>query len=344
MAVSLLVHCVVVLVVALGVTYSHTDIAKRKERRYPVHFIRLQLFDPVPNRVSVAAAEQPAVSRASRPLRLHRVQAKQTLIRPDVPPDVVLKQEIPMAAVLPETGNAPAAVPEFVPRPNAAPALTAPLQSRLRLDATQADLISIPNIPLRAQDLLVVPPANQIAAGDVGAPSATSAGAPSGREMHGSGRPADAAGLVRITQPKDGKFGIVVSGSSISDEFPESAGILSGQMVYTVYLKAGLRKNWVLQYCLPKDAEPSEAAVDAPWPFLMLRPDPLSTADLDYIVVRGIVNCNGRFEQLGLVYPNALSGQEKLLGALRQWTFRPASRDGRPVAVEVLLVIPMQQA
>jgi hypothetical protein len=76
----------------------------------------------------------------------------------------------------------------------------------------------------------------------------------------------------------------------------------------------------------------------------MLRPDSLSVADLDYIVVRGTINCNGRFERLGLVYPSELSEQEKLLGALRQWTFRPASRDGQAVAVEVLLVIPMQEA
>jgi hypothetical protein len=123
------------------------------------------------------------------------------------------------------------------------------LRSRLRLDSRPADLISIPDTALRAQDLFVVPPANQIAAGGAGSQSAASHGGTSGPELHNSTGPADTAGLVRITQPKDGKFGIVVSGSSISDEFPESAGILSGQMVYTVYIKAGLRKNWVLQYC-----------------------------------------------------------------------------------------------
>lgn len=313
-----------------------------------MHFIRLQLFDPVPNRVSLKPVGQALGLRGALSSAQHHTQAKQTLIRPDVPPDVVLKQEIPMAAVLPQTGNAPAPVPEFVPRPNASPTLTAPLQPRLRLDATQADLISIPNISVHIQDLLVVPPANQMAGGGAGTPPAASPAQrtplPAEQEARGSTGPADTAGLVRITQPKDGKFGIVVSGSSISDEFPESAGILSGKMVYTVYIRTGLRKNWVLQYCLTKDTEPNDAAVDAPWPFLMLRPDPLSTADLDYIVVRGIINCNGRFEQLGLVYPSELSEQEKLLRALRQWTFRPASRDGQAVAVEVLLVIPIQEA
>jgi hypothetical protein len=148
--------------------------------------------------------------------------------------------------------------------------------------------------------------------------------------------------LTRITQPKDGKFGIVVSGSSASELFPDTAGMLSGTIVYTVYVRVGQRKNWILQYCLAKGAEPGSAPIDAPWPFLMLRPDTLNAADQDYVVIRAVINSNGQFEQLGLVYPGEVAEQEKLLGALRQWAFRPASRAGQAVAVETLLIIPKQ--
>ena len=366
-AVSLLLHSVVLLVVASAVSYSHTDFSTHPERKYQVHFIHLQLSAPVPTRTSRRAAELPAVWRARQaPPVLHRVRAKQTLIRPDVAPDVVLKQVMPVAALMPWSENPLPSPPEFVPLPKERPALPAPSRPpQLSPEVPPANVISLPNVLLRLQDLVVVPPANQIASddGEAANPSRERERSRTGSEvtsasdiavsqsaalaitteapLQGSGS-GETASLVRIEQAKDGKFGIVVSGSSASDQFPESAGALSGKVVYTVYLRIGLRKNWILQYCLPQSVELGGAAVDAPWPLVMLRPDPLNKADLDYIIVGGVINSSGRFEQLGLVYPAELNEQDKLLGALRQWTFRPASRDGQAVAVEALLVIPRQ--
>src|SRR4029077_8040116 len=107
-------------------------------------------------------------------------------------------------------------------------------------------------------------------------------------------------GLTRITQPKEGRFAVVVQGSPDSAQYPESVGVLSGKVVYTVYLRVGLRKNWILQYCLPKTTEKGVAtrgsatpALDAPWPFLIMRPDRWSGSDPDYIMVRGMLTSNG---------------------------------------------------
>ena len=206
--------------------------------------------------------------------------------------------------------------------------------------AAAANLVSIPDTPLRAQSLIVVPPANQTAQSPL---ADGPRGYPGSVSSTQGGTEASTAGLTRITQPEDGKFGVVVTGSSASDLYPGSAGVLSGRLVYTVYVRVGLHKNWILQYCLPKGSEQGGAAVDAPWPLLILRPDQFSALDFEYIIVHGIINSKGRFEQLALVYPNKLSEQEKLLGALGQWNFRPASRDGQAVAVEALLVIPRQE-
>jgi hypothetical protein len=62
--------------------------------------------------------------------------------------------------------------------------------------------------------------------------------------------------------------------------------------------------------------------------------------DADALLVRGFVNQSGRFEDLGIVFPQPFSSAQFVLTALQQWQFRPATQDGQPVRVEVLLIIP----
>jgi hypothetical protein len=139
-----------------------------------------------------------------------------------------------------------------------------------------------------------------------------------------------------------------VLGSASSAAYPETVGALSGKVVYTVYLKVGLKKNWILQYCLPGSKNQnaprgqSSTPVQAPWPFLIMRPDQRSDADPDYIIVHGMVTNAGKFDQLAMVFPDELEKKELLMDSLKLWAFRPASRDGVPVGVEVLLIIPRQ--
>ncbi len=182
-----------------------------------------------------------------------------------------------------------------------------------------------------------------------GTGTGSSGSAASGSGTSGSlGTLGDMAGVTRITLPKDGKFGVVVLGSAGSTPYPESVGALSGKVVYTVYMKVGLRKSWILQYCLPKATGlnavngTSTTPLVAPWPFLILRPDQLADADTDYIIVHGILNSAGQFDQLAMVFPAELNKKDLLLKSLKLWAFRPASRDGVPVAVEVLLIIPRE--
>ena len=115
-----------------------------------------------------------------------------------------------------------------------------------------------------------------------------------------------AAGGTRIMQPKDGQFGVVVVGTSLSERYPETAAIWGGRLVYTVYLHVGLGKSWILQYSMPlaKDAAVSGSALrpEAPWPYEIVRPS-LDPADFqaDAILVHGVVNLAGDFEQLAIV-------------------------------------------
>jgi hypothetical protein len=154
------------------------------------------------------------------------------------------------------------------------------------------------------------------------------------------------ANVTRIALPKDGKFGVVVTGSSQATPYPETIGALSGKMVYTVYLSVGLHKKWIMQYCLTREAarqipRGSGTPLEAPWPILVFRPDHLAQPG-DYVVVHGLIDAEGRFKQLVMVFPDQFDQKDLLINSLKLWSFRPASRDRAPTAVEVLLIIPAE--
>lgn len=258
-------------------------------------------------------------------------------------------------------------------------------------EAHAVNLISIPANPSRSSGMVVLPPANQIAASDAavaGSPNGSGNGTGTSEEgtaAGGSRRPGGVSkapgpasssvashaaaasagsgawsasgsligntlpGTTRIELPKEGQYGVVVLGSANATPYPESVGALSGKMIYTVYLKVGFRKNWILQYCLPSAAKDQSSAsgtsvspVQAPWPFLIMRPDHPDPTDPDYIIVHGMVTDAGKFDQLALVFPSEFDKKELLMKSLKLWAFRPASRDGIRLPVEVLLIIPRE--
>jgi uncharacterized membrane protein YgcG len=152
--------------------------------------------------------------------------------------------------------------------------------------------------------------------------------------------------VVHITLPKDGQFGMVVVGSSLAEDYPETVHLWSGRLAYTVYLRVGVAKNWILQYSLPPAQEVSSAGKtgrpEAPWPYDITRPSIDPDANTDAIMVHGFVNTAGRFEQLAVVFPTALAEAKFLLHALQQWQFRPSMQSGQATVVEVLLIIPAE--
>jgi hypothetical protein len=163
-----------------------------------------------------------------------------------------------------------------------------------------------------------------------------------------SGAHADASVPPRSTPialPKDGHFGAVIVGDALDQAFPEVAGAWSGRIAYTAYLHVGLSKSWIMQYSLPRDAEAAAGGtvsrLEAPWPYNIVRPNLApGSFDADALMIRGFVNESGRFEDLSVVFPQSFSGAQFVLTALQQWQFRPATQNGQPTKVEVLLIIP----
>jgi hypothetical protein len=148
--------------------------------------------------------------------------------------------------------------------------------------------------------------------------------------------------------PKDGQFGVVVVGSSVADEYPEVVDVWHGRLVYTVYLHVGTGKNWIMQYTVPASEEATTGGAvtkpEAPWPYDILRPH-LAESDYtsDALIVHGFVNLAGRFERLGLVFPQGFTQAKFLMDSLMQWKFRPAKQGTKLSMVEVLLIIPAEQ-
>jgi hypothetical protein len=175
-----------------------------------------------------------------------------------------------------------------------------------------------------------------------GAKSEPDSGASEAAEAGSSAEPT----VTRIVMPKDGKFGVVIVGSSMAEEYPETVGLWGSRMAYTVYLHVGVAKSWILQYSLPQAADNGTTGrIDAPWPFVMERPG-LAPGDLngDAIMVHGFVSTSGRFEKLAIVFPADFAQGKFVLGALQQWQFRAAMQNGLLTAVEVLLIIPAEAA
>lgn len=150
------------------------------------------------------------------------------------------------------------------------------------------------------------------------------------------------ASITRVHLAKDGQFGVVVVGSSIAEQYPETVGLWGGRTVYTVYLHVGHGKAWLLQYSLPPGTQlAGSARPDAPWPFDMVQPH-LDPADFttDALMVHGFVNLAGHFDKLSVVFPTQFAQTKFVLSALQQWQFRPARQNGQLAMVEVLLIIP----
>jgi hypothetical protein len=170
------------------------------------------------------------------------------------------------------------------------------------------------------------------------------AGAGAGSNTGAGSGDGEGESITRISHPKNGQFGVVVVGSSMDEQYPETAAVWKGRMAYSVYLHVGMAKSWILQYSLPRTSDSASAGtahLEAPWPYYIVRPN-FNPADsnADSVMVHGYVNESGHFESLAVVFPADFAHEQLVLGALQQWQFRPGTEDGQIAKLEVLLIIP----
>jgi hypothetical protein len=290
--------------------------------------------------------------------------ARKTIVPPSL--DLPATSKVKPSLAMPNQETQPTDISltstDLSPRSEAMPAgTTAPVNDRfdrsaraaasLRTsleEATPAAVLSISEFRIPDSTLLL-PPVNDVAAaaGGSGAegnlsPQAEGAKRGEADDITVDGRRLSAE---HIVLPENGRFNVVVVGSSLAEQYPETASIWANRVAYTAYLHVGLRKNWILQYSGTRAAEVADAGqagrMNAPWPYDMLRPN-LSSRDMHAkpLMVHGILNQAGRLESLAIAFPSSFRYASFVLRTLSQWQFRPAQLNGQATAVEVLLIIP----
>lgn len=131
---------------------------------------------------------------------------------------------------------------------------------------------------------------------------------------------------------------------------------LSCASIYSIFLPMP-GKNWSLQYCEVSsgnksertDTRPSAIHLDKP----LLPPDveldqrfdfkrtPLPEPKTDHLIIlKGIIATDGTVQGLEVYQGVSVELDKAALAAFSQWHFRPAMRDGRAVAVQILVGIP----
>jgi hypothetical protein len=83
------------------------------------------------------------------------------------------------------------------------------------------------------------------------------------------------------------------------------------------------------------------APLTAPYPRVTMRP-PVKPRPGHHVMVHGYVTVEGRFRDLKVLSASAANEAEMVEAVLEKWEFRPASRNAKPIEVEILLAIPAE--
>jgi transposase-like protein len=145
---------------------------------------------------------------------------------------------------------------------------------------------------------------------------------------------------------------LVISAGPTGGGGLQAYGALRGGKIYTVYLGMSGRP-WILQYCEvpnPTSPPPSQSRVIQIEPPLV-PPEPKEKFDFHrllvpidkknaLIVLRGIIREDGSVDHLSVFQGIDSEMDRTALVAFGKWKFTPASRGGKPVAIEILIGIP----
>jgi hypothetical protein len=133
----------------------------------------------------------------------------------------------------------------------------------------------------------------------------------------------------------------------------EDFGVFEDERVFTVYIPMKRTPEaedptWTLQYALLKDdpaAAAGDQAVAAPSP--VMREWPQLPADLEQkyaqrqVVISAVVDKEGKVSHVAVKQTPDVRISDPIVQAFNKWVFRPAQLNNQPVAVKVLLGIPL---
>jgi hypothetical protein len=131
-------------------------------------------------------------------------------------------------------------------------------------------------------------------------------------------------------------------------------GVLECGRIFTIYLPMTPR-NWILQYCAPQSDPPAvpatnvvEIRMDSPLSppaparqFDFHRPALRSDLVARMVILHGTIQKDGSVGGLRLLRGVQDRINQAAMAAFAHWKFSPALRQGKPVAVEILVGIPV---
>ncbi len=306
---------------------------------------KLHLTPPTPDSVTTSDAET-SLAVPNEELQLAELP-QQSVDRPTALPTPPAGSTTPVAVKQPsEVKMAPVTV------------------SATNQQPTPAAVLSVSDLKLN-DGTVVLPPVNELKGADqkpgmeqtppaaaakvLGAGSAAQGGATvANAQTQAPDTAASGESAEHIQLPPNGRFGVVVVGTSLADQYPETLQIWSDRVAYTAYLHVGTPKAWILQYAQVRSADAASggtvAHLDAPWPYDIVRPNLLSKdLNADALMIRGLLNESGHLENLTVAYPDGYAHASFVLRELAKWQFRPAQQLGKAISVEVLLIIPQNE-
>jgi hypothetical protein len=305
---------------------------------------KLHLTPPTPDRVTTADAET-SLAVPNEELQLANLPQR-SVDRPTALPTPPAGSTTPVAVKQPsEVKMAPVTV------------------SATNQQPTPAAVLSVSDLKLN-DGTVVLPPVNELKGADqkpgteptpaaatkiLGTGDTTQAGATvANAQTQAPNGTASGESTEHIQLPRNGRFGVVVVGTSLADQYPETLQIWSDRVAYTAYLHVGTPKAWILQYAQLRSADATSGGVvahlDAPWPYDIVRPNLLSKdLNANALMIHGVLNQSGHLENLVVAYPAGYAHASFVLRELAKWQFRPAQQLGKPTPVEVLLIIPQDE-
>jgi hypothetical protein len=329
---------------------------------------------PVPN-VSVWTGPSPVISKPDAPVKPGVPKPVLDAAPKPGPPQLV--RDLPNIAetlaaqsvpVVPANNSALLLHPTSAPPPAAATKGTS--VAGANREGAAAALLAASGVPADKAKPVKVPSGSFMTAGAgvTAAPTAPTARPPAAGatlpESGNGGRPGASAaknnggdtgnGPDRMMRfPPDGRYDITVLGTEpvrIAGAAP-ARRLLSGSPIYTVYLKLGGSREWTLQYCQPKEGAAgakhgmvvqlgADTPLEAPYLLAAKLPPERGWTTARNLTLRGFLERSGEFSEVRAVEESARPEAEPLLKDLPAWRFRPAKKDGVPVRVEVLLIVP----
>jgi hypothetical protein len=160
-----------------------------------------------------------------------------------------------------------------------------------------------------------------------------------------------------VTPPPPRRPAMVVTAGPTGGGGLQVYGVLKGGKIYTIYLPMP-GKRWILQYCAHENSATSQDRVPTRVEISLdpgiVPPSVVEQFDFrlpsvsesaanrnEIIILQGVIREDGSVGELK-VYKGLLGTLDRAaVDAFSRWKFRPALRSNKPIAVEILLGIPV---